>query len=125
MSRPRDTDSAEAAASAATPDQLGLPMESDPEPVQGRTGTTAGAGKQVEWTWAIWRFIPPFIVLATVVYIVISLWDQLQANHWAYPALLAFVGLLSLLMVLGALPRRHVDRTDREPRLEEEWSGPT
>ena len=75
-------------------------------------GAAAGPGistpaiTEDRWVVRWWRLIPPLLVLLTVAYIWLTNSSQLLANHWAYPALLIFVGILALLMVIGARPRK-------------------
>ena len=58
------------------------------------------------WVVHPWRLLPPLLVLVTVCWIWATRYEQLLANHWAYPALLTVVGLFCLYLVVMARPRR-------------------
>jgi len=58
------------------------------------------------WVVHPWRLIPPLLVLVTVAVIWATRLDQLVNNHWAYPATLLLCGLVALILVLRARPRK-------------------
>ncbi len=60
----------------------------------------------MRWTVHPWRLVPPLLVLGTVLTIWATRYDQLMANHWAYPLTLVVFGLFALLISLAARPRR-------------------
>lgn len=86
------------------------------EQPDGATPDISGDGDAKHWLVAPARLIPPLLVLLTVLFIVLTNLDQLLANHWAYPLLLAIAGLISLIMVIRARPRRGTRSSDGEPR---------
>lgn len=93
----------------------------------GATPDISGAGEDRRWQVSPWRLIPPLLVLLTVLFIVLTNLNQLQANHWAYPALLAIAGLISGIMVIRARPRRGVQSSEPQARKSvhatgHEWS---
>ena len=124
MGSERDTASSEAVdltSGSASPNgdaDLGpAPVGGDPGP-QAQTIIT-------RWEFPVWRLIGPLIVLGTIAYIALGNWDQLMANNWAFPALLAAVGVIALLFLLAAHPRRRKYVLETEPSLDDEISGAT
>lgn len=100
-------------------DEQAVPMPDNSDSTGAGPEATPGISTpsvtETKWVVRWWRLIPPLLVLLTVCYIWLTNFGQLMANHWAYPALLVFVGFLALLMVIGARPRKRTVRRDLEP----------
>jgi hypothetical protein len=65
-----------------------------------------GAGPRPAWDLRVFRWLPPLLVLLTVLWIVVQVPGPLLANHWAYPATLFGSAVVAAALVIRGRPRR-------------------